>query len=97
MGVAAGCALARSMWSKASCLEERKKSFDLRRNTFEPALTDSTSSRCTLSENWSKGSPVLAASMAREDGEEERGTSSEKYPKRPPDSGRLTQLRQTPN
>lgn len=65
MGVAAGCALARSMWSKASCLVERKKSFDLRTYTAEPALTDSTSSRCTLRENWSKGcSPVLEASMS---------------------------------
>ena len=60
-----GCAralLARaSMWSKAACLVERKKSFDLRKYTAEPALTDSTSSRCTLSENWSKGSPVSDA------------------------------------
>ena len=68
-GVAAGCAralLARaSMWSKAACLVERKKSFDLRKYTAEPALTDSTSSRCTLSENWSKGSPVSVASIDR--------------------------------
>ena len=65
VGVAAGCVLARSMWSKASCLVERKKSFDLRTYTAEPALTDSTSSRCTLRENWSKGcSPVLEASMS---------------------------------
>ena len=64
--MAAGCALARSMWSKASCWEERKKSFDLRKNTAEPALTDSTSSRCTLSENWY---------TYGEDGEEERGTA----------------------
>ena len=67
-GVAAGCAcalLARaSMWSKAACLVERKKSFDLRKYTAEPALTDSTSSRCTLSENWSKGSPVSDAFIA---------------------------------
>ena len=68
-GVAAGCAralLARaSMWSKAACLVERKKSFDLRKYTAEPALTDSTSSRCTLSENWSKGSPVSDAFIDR--------------------------------